>query len=223
MAKKMRKFISVTSSRLISAICLCLVLVAASYSWKVLSNSKESVKSVEITESDPYSGVLIAQTDMGQGSCFTVVYRHGYWYAVTAAHVVDYDLNLTVDEELYKAEIVRIDSEKDIALIRFKSPENYKIYSFDKAKAGEFCTTVGWNQGSRLIYKGYVVSTDLNGQVAANGGVLPGCSGGVLLNQDYNVIGITVAIPTYNFMAFDSTALYVPSRFAAAMVVTIKD
>lgn len=173
-----------------------------------------------------YSGVLIVNTDDSQGSCFVVTQRDGWWYAITAGHIVESSgldpIDLTVDDELYEVEIVRESSNEDLALIRFKSPEEYRVYSFSRAKVGEFCTTVGFN-GGRMIYKGYVVSTSFREYVVANGGVIPGCSGGALLNIQNEVIGVTVAIPVYGFGALDSSALYVPARFAEAMVITIGD
>jgi hypothetical protein len=178
---------------------------------------------------DPYSGVLIVQVADGQGSCFVVARQGDWWYAITAGHVVEFDLSMpgqimsvTVDEELYEAEIVRISGNEDVALIRFKSPETYKIYSFAKAKVGAPCTTVGWNGKSKLVYKGNIVTLDYNNHVVANGGVIPGCSGGVLLNQNNEAIGVTVAVSVFRGWAFDNTALYVPARFARALIVTIE-
>ena len=173
-----------------------------------------------------YSGILIVDTSDGQGSCFVVDHRDGWWYAITAGHVIEsddgYPIDITVDDELYEVEIIRESSNEDLALIRFKSPEEYKVYSFGRAEVGEFCTTVGFNRG-RMVYKGYVVSADWKGYVVANGGVVLGCSGGALLNDRSQVIGITVAIPVYGFGALDGTVLYVPSRFAESLAITIGD
>jgi len=173
---------------------------------------------------DPYSGVLVVQVIDGQGSCFVVAYQEDYWYAITAAHVANRTSSIImVDDEAYNAEVVRVDLEKDVTLIRFKSPEDYKIYSFARAKVGESCTTVGWSRGSKLVYKGHVVSRNFRGFIVANGGIFPGCSGGVLLNEDNKVIGITVAMSVYGWSVMDSTALYVPAKYAEAMFVTIGD
>lgn len=177
---------------------------------------------------DLYSGVLIVYSDGGQGSCFVVDERDGWYYAITAAHVVetpirydqpDFGPILTVDKELYEAEIVKVDDEEDVAIIRFESPEDYQIYSFGRAIAGESCTTIGWSDGSRLIYKGNVVSADLHGFVAANGGVVPGCSGGVLFNSNNEILGVTVQVSVYRGWAWDNTILYVPAKFAEALLV----
>ena len=180
---------------------------------------------------DPYSGVLVVHTGLGQGSCFVVANQNDWYYAITANHVVqafgfsfgrfDFPSSVMVDDEQYEAEVVRMSSQDDLALIRFKSPENYRIYSLASAKVGEVCITVGWTFGSKVFYRGYVITTDFNGSIASNGGGFPGVSGGPLLNQDNEVIGITVGAPVYNCV-YDSTALSVPSRFAKALIVTIE-
>ena len=174
------------------------------------------------TQAPPlYSGVLMVETKRGYGSCFIVDQRDEWWYAITAEHVVNPGSNITVDMEMYDAEIVKVDSEEDVALIRFQSPEDYRIYSFGKLRVGRPCTTIGWSRGSQLIYKGNIVSQNFGGYIVANGGVVPGCSGGVLFNEHNDIVGVTVAYAAYRFCAFDSTALYTPARYAEALVTTI--
>ena len=177
---------------------------------------------------DPYSGVLVVQTAMGQGSCFVVAEQDDWIYAITAFHVVAQtylpDPNmavLTVDDEQYEAEVRQIDIDQDVALIRFQSPETYRVYTIGTAKVGEACTAVGWSRGSLLVYKGYIVSLDFEGRVVANGGVVPGCSGGPLLNAEGQIIGVTIEVAIYRGWAFDNTALYTPVRFAQALIIMI--
>lgn len=187
------------------------------------SNDPVPINSVPVVKIAPnlYSGVLIVQTDGSQGSCFVVAQQEDWYYAITANHVIELSSLITVDEELYDAEIVRVDVEQDIALIRFQSSETYRIYTTAKARTEEQCTLMGWSSGVFLRYRGFIVATNYNGYVLANNGVLPGCSGGPLLNTDGNVIGVTVAVSVYYNWAFDSSILFVPSRFVDAMVVTI--
>ena len=186
------------------------------------------------SELDPYSGVLVVESNGGQGSCFVVDERDGWYYAITAAHVIDndagdyydkpiFDSVYTVDEEQYEAEVLTIDRENDVAVIRFQSPEEYRVYTFGRAVAGETCVTIGWSDGSRLIYKGNVVSADLHGLVAANGGVVPGCSGGLLMNSAGEILGVTVQVSVYRGWCWDSTILYTPARFAEALLMTVED
>ncbi len=173
----------------------------------------------QVNEIDPYGGVLrVMMADGGQGSCFVVAKRNDWFYAITARHVaLRLGADLAVDEEFYSAEVVRISTHEDVALIRFQSPETYPIYTFAEPVVGADCITVGWSSGSRLLYKGTIVSLNLDDFVVANGGVFPGCSGGALFDSSNRVLGVTVAL----YSGFDSTALYVPARFAQALIVTI--
>jgi len=119
---------------------------------------------------DLYSGVLIVESTTGQGSCFVVAQQGDWWYAATAAHVIDAfdESSLTVDDERYR---------------------------------------------------GFVVALDFNDLIAASGGIVPGCSGGPLLNASGQAIGLTVQFAAYRGRAFDSTALYVPIRYVAALLI----
>ncbi len=207
--------------------------------WKLESRKAPVVDTIPVVievvpELDPYDGVLVVESDMGTGSCFVVDERDGWYYAITAAHVVDngsgsyydkpvFDSVYTVDEEQYEAEVLSVDEKNDVAVIRFQSPEDYRIYTFGRAVAGEACVTIGWSDSSRLIYKGNVVSADLRGFVAANGGVVPGCSGGLLLNSKGEAIGVTVRVSVYRGWCWDSTILYTPIRFAEGLLITIED
>ena len=180
-------------------------------------------------------GVLEVVTGDGQGSCFIVARKGGWYYAITAAHVVesiDYfgrypdfsaSPDVKVGKERYPTEVVRVDSEMDVALIRFKSKQIYPVYAIARAKIGESCVTMGWSRNSFLQYKGYIVSLDYSGRIMANGGVVPGCSGGPLMNAKGEIIGVTVAFPIYRSFGFDSSSLHVPARFIEALLITIGD
>ncbi len=178
--------------------------------------------SVVVVELDLYSGILPIEGLNTRASCFVVAQRDEWWYAVTASHFINPGDDLTVDAEQYPVEIVRIDSEEDVALVRFKSPETYRIYTFASAVVGESCVTVGWagEEQVRMVYKGHVVALGFQGKIVSNCGVVPGCSGGALFNAAGEVIGVTVMAPIYRCI-FDSTIMYVPARFAAALVMTI--
>ena len=80
---------------------------------------------------------------------------------------------------------------------------------------------MGYRDESLFVYKGHIVTLDWGGHIVSNTGVIPGCSGGALLDAEGKVIGVTVASPMCGGGILDSTVLYVPARFAEAMVVTI--
>lgn len=229
MAKKRFKSLvkSVISWTLISLFFIAVLVLPALYAYRGVCKIHDHFD--RVVQANPYSGVLVVEMEQGQGSCFVVAYHDNYYYAITARHVVEiwnyYDPEpifssaLTVDDEQYEAEIVRVGADEDVALIRFKSPETYTIYSFGSVEVGDVCYTVGYSRGAKLVYRGYVVTLDFDGHVVANGGVVPGCSGGVLLNADGEAVGITVALPIYSGLGFDSTAMHVPIRFAEALMV----
>ncbi len=188
----------------------------------------DPMQQIQVRMSDPHSGVLSLDiAGISQGSCFVVAKRADLYYAITAAHCVqDFDYvsgelvtitDLIVDGS--QATVLAVDATNDIALIRFQSKRDLTVYSFAAARLGEPCTAVGFSRNSKLAYKGYVVSLDYGGSIVANGGVVPGCSGGVLLNAHNQAIGVTVAVAIYGPWAFDSTGLYVPIRYAQALLV----
>lgn len=167
-----------------------------------------------------YDGILVvraAEPSQGQGTCFVVARQDGWWYAVTARHVTETG-PITVDDEQYAVEVVQVHPDKDVAVIRFQSPETYTIYSLGEARVGDTCTTIGWSRGSMLIYKGYVVSLDFKGSIVSNGGGVPGCSGGALMNQSNQVVGVLKSAVGYGISSWDSTILYVPSSYAEIML-----
>lgn len=134
MAKKRK--IRKLSIALVS-IGMMLVLFAVPVTgYVVLRQTQEQVEVI----TDSHSGVLVVETEAGQGSCFVVAKQGTYWYAITAAHVVEADygpaMHVIVDE-LYPAEIVRVDPNEDVALIRFQSMgKRYMVYELAEVQLG---------------------------------------------------------------------------------------
>lgn len=187
---------------------LCMLLVA------VVSTS--GMVWYRLPIGDPYSGVLVVTSDSGQGSCTIVAKHDGFWYALTARHVAEMADRIKVDG--YWAEVVQKHVQVDLALIRFQSPEVYRIYEFAETQSGEAVVLVGWYEIVRLMYYGYVITTNWDGQIATNTGVFPGCSGGAVFNNAKQVIGITVSMGMVVGRLLDSTAFCVPGYYGAAMV-----
>lgn len=171
---------------------------------------------------DPYSGILVATNNITQGSCVVVAHHEGWWYAVTAQHVTTQGTETLLVDQAYESEIVRIDPQMDLALIRFQSPEVYATYGFADAEMGESCRTVGWYDDAQVAYEGAVVTLYwTTGLTASNTGVHPGCSGGALLNEDGQLIGMTIAMSAMYGGVLDSTVFAVPSRYLEAMTIVI--
>lgn len=169
---------------------------------------------------DPLSGILKLDTPIGQGSCFVVAKRGEWVYAVTVRHVLRPGMSFTIDG--ITAEIVRVSTNEDLALVRFRSSLSYKIYRLAReVKIGEPCRAIGWRGNNRFVYRGYVVAVDYKDQVVANTGCMPGCSGGALLNDRGEVIGVITGSPMTSAGILDSTVLFVPARFVEALIVTI--
>lgn len=168
----------------------------------------------------------------GQGSCFVVTEKDSWIYAVTARHCVEnYDPwgNSLSDVKWLKVDgkdawVVRKDPDADVALIRFKSDKTYVPLSLADPVRGEECKTVGWTSGAFLQFKGHVAGWGFecgdDFYTVANTGLFPGCSGGVLLNRQNEVIGVTVAVPVYGGI-WDTVGLYVPVKYVRALMETI--
>lgn len=165
---------------------------------------------------DPYSGILVVLSEDGQGSCVIVSKCDTFWHAVTAKHVIEPIGPLMVDG--YTAEVAQIHATIDLALVRFQSPEDYRIYEFAEARQGEPCVLVGWFGEVQLIYHGYVVNTDWDERVAVNTGVFPGCSGGAVFNESKKIIGVTTSMAMMAGYVLDSTAFCIPEQHGTAMI-----
>lgn len=169
---------------------------------------------------------------LGHGSCFIVAEKNGWYYAVTARHCVEYCPDpwtgvvvpipmLRVGE--HEVEVLRKDPDADVALIRFFGDgEKYVPLSLADPTIGEACTTVGWAGGTFLQFQGHVAGFGFDKQyTVANSGLYPGCSGGVLLNSENEVIGVTVAVPVTRGSLWDTVGLYVPIKYVRALMETI--
>ena len=57
----------------------------------------------------------------------------------------------------------------------------------------------------RIVFHGFVSCTDWDGDLTTNGGVHPGCSGGPVLNQENQVIGIVSRSPILGYGSVNTT------------------
>ena len=124
-------------------------------------------------------------------------------YVVTNYHVVNGADSIQLQNtkgEAYRAEIIHIDAEKDLAILRIND-DNFKglksiPYTFKKQKSdlGEDIFTIGFPRDEAVYGQGYLSSnTGYAGDTIAyqiSIPVNPGNSGGPVLDNQGNVIGI---------------------------------
>jgi serine protease Do len=144
----------------------------------------------------------------GSGSGF-IVDKHGY--IITNLHVVDkadsIKVKLTGDKTDYKARLIGIDSEIDIAVIKIDTGRTLtpiKISNSDSVQVGDWAVAIGAPFGLETSVTAGIVSAtgrDNIGQqfqhfIQTDAAINPGNSGGPLVNINGEVIGINTMIAT---------------------------
>lgn len=154
------------------------------------------------------ASVIIRCADNGLGSGFHI----GDGLIITNSHVVcreiiSYDENGQVVRDLesqpirvegYSAEVIHFNGDYDLALIRCDQVRHLKRFKIAKSPVGLTYAvySVGNHFGqSEVLSKGFVSAIRHDGSITTspmNGG----CSGGPLLNSNFQVIGVNQAILT---------------------------
>ena len=147
------------------------------------------------------------------GSGFIISKKDGYYYAMTNYHVIDISGNKD-DNDIYvydyqyseyKGTVIYKNDKYDMALVRFSSSKNYKVITLaeENAKIGENVFVIGNPNGqfqsvSTGVVKNYrkVTNSDTGYTttydcVETSAFCLGGNSGGMMLNENFQVIGIT--------------------------------
>ena len=158
------------------------------------------------------------------GSCFIVAKQYGYYYAVTARHVVIIpEAKIFIDQQ--QGEIVSILNLADIAILRFKSNKTYPIYkSSINSKVLDKAWLVGYPADvtktvRKFTVKGNVCNVSKT-EIWFSGGGARGMSGGPMLNDKDEVVGvISRFLPS--IVLCDNFINSVPSRFFKYEVETI--
>jgi serine protease Do len=161
----------------------------------------------------------------GAGSGVVIRQADGWAYAVTNAHVVNkrggervkYIIHLDTsyyDSEVYEVtspdvELVGADPLSDIAVIRFKQPDNVtfpemEFADSDRLEIGEWVLALGnplelnnsVSQGIVSARNRSIGKSTFEGLVQTDAVINPGNSGGPLVNLDGKIVGINNAIAT---------------------------
>ncbi|MCL2042877.1 MAG: serine protease [Treponema sp.] len=126
---------------------------------------------------------------------------------VTCAHVIE-DMDrvvVLINNQEYSAEILRMDLEKDIAIlsISYRNPFHFRLANFNTANLGDRLSVLGYPLS-------FILGSDIRyteGSVSARNGInsdpvffqhsaptQPGNSGGPIINGRFEVIGINAAV-----------------------------
>jgi len=150
------------------------------------------------------------------GSCFVVAKQNGYYYAITARHVVQLPkAKITIDGQ--KGEIVSILNRVDAAIIRFKSNKKYPIYKLsENAKILDTVWLVGFPGDVTGIVRKFTVKGSIcnvsKTEIWFSGGGAQGMSGGPMINSRNEVFGVISRFIS-TLQPCDNFVDNVPSRF----------
>ena len=147
-----------------------------------------TVPEVSIGEVFTYSGIVPIRTEYGAGSGFVIRDEGESYLIVTAAHVVDMETTMLILG--IEAEVVAIDYETDIAILRMpRFGREWKVWPLADAEIEGKCRIAGFVYVNGIdrplfaIYWGRVTTVNWRGCISFNGGAFPGLSGSPLINE----------------------------------------
>jgi len=150
------------------------------------------------------------------GTCFVVGQINGYYYAITAKHVIAVpEAEIFIDHQ--KGEIVLMMHRADIAILRFKSNKTYPVYKMSvNAKILDDAWIVGYpgnitNTIRKFTVKGNICNVSKT-EIWFSGGGAKGMSGGPIFNDKNEVIG-TASRFLPSLYPCDNFVNNVPARF----------
>ncbi|GGK42134.1 serine protease [Deinococcus malanensis] len=160
----------------------------------------------------------------------------GDGYALTAFHVIEGQKNLsavTLDKRRYPLQIIGFDDHSDVALIRVGVPVNTPFIPLAAAapRVGEPVLTIGNGNGAFLGSKmGRLTGLDRGaeraefpaGTLEFNARVLPGDSGGPLINARGEVVGVVSYIRLADGRGSRITAYAVPVTQTGARMAGLR-
>lgn len=153
-----------------------------------------SAYAINFTPEETYNSVVVVQTETGVGSGFSIK-EH---IVITNAHVVGDNTAVTVnmyDGTSVKGSVIRTDTKKDLALIQVDKAITPLNISTDNLSAGQEVYAIGAPKDMPYtMTKGIISATDRrvgqNTYIQIDASVNPGNSGGPLIDENGNVIGV---------------------------------
>ena len=206
-------------------LCTALILALSLQSCNSLPKLQNGLTNKQIQSSSSVGGVIL-NIDLVSGAFGTyqlVGHKGDTYYALTAYHVIAQKIQ-TKKATMFnlngqQLQICIYDKAHDWALLKFKSKQDKHILKIAYSKVGQEALAIGFISQDILLsgsyyktyWKGHVVSTDINGCIIFNGGILPGNSGGPLLNNDCQVIGLLSRMKSAFNLPCPTAALFVSS------------
>lgn len=171
-----------------------------------LGSINEEFSSLKASVGEDFSGIIeeavksvvTVRTNVGQGTGF-VIDEQGY--VVTNAHVLSGASSVrTIDYEqtTESAVFIGADTQLDIALLKISPQENYiELANSNNAQVGEKVIAIGNPLGLQFSVSQGIISgvhregpNNIDAYIQTDAALNPGNSGGPLINQEGEVIGI---------------------------------
>ena len=153
-----------------------------------------SAYAINFTPEETYNSVVVVYTDAGVGSGFSVKEN----IIITNAHVVGYNKKVAVnlyDGTTIKGNVIKIDNEKDLALIKVDKTITPLSINLEDLSVGQEVYAIGAPKDMPYtMTKGIISALDRkigqNIYIQIDASVNSGNSGGPLVDDNGNVIGI---------------------------------
>lgn len=152
------------------------------------------VYAINFTPEDTYNSVVVVYTDTGVGSGFSIKEN----IIITNAHVVGYNKKVAInlyDGTTIKGNVIKTDSEKDLALIKVDKTITPLSINSDNLSIGKEVYAIGAPKDMPYTMTKGIISA-LNRKLGQNtyiqidASINSGNSGGPLVDDDGNVIGV---------------------------------
>jgi len=147
------------------------------------------VQPADVRECPPLEGVVKVSTFFRSGTGVVVAERDGWWYALTAKHVLGTVLVVDGEAGLTCA----TDPTYDVALVQFQSRKTYPIRRIVRPHLGQTCWAIGYPHGGPFVHRGTVSRLTAH-HVYNDAGTVGGFSGGPLLDAHGNILGLLIDV-----------------------------